>query len=468
MFAETQTPTVSNSTAPAAKPGQVDPNWAWKPYEPSAERPWTLAGAGHLYRRAAFGATWAELKRAVADGPQRAVDRLLRPEGDFAAFNQAYDRDEASASVEGLRAWWLRRMILSPHPLLEKMTLFWHGHFGVGDEKVKNSFLVVRHVQLLRAHALGRFEALLQAVACDSATLIALDATASRLAHPNETLPRKLLAQFALGPKNFTEKDVREAARAFTGRFILQNELRPLDREHDGGVKNLFGQEGNWKGEDVVRIVLQQPAASRWIVGKLYRWLISETDAPADALVAPLAESFAKDYDVSKVVETMLRSNLFFSPVAYRQRVKSPVEFAAGISRAMEQLMPTSPLANDLGLLGQSLCHPPTDQGWPGGRAWLNEATLLGRGNLAAAMLAGTEPYGNKLDPWALAGKHGFATPEAAAQFLLDLFLQGDVEPDVAKVVLGEVAPPAAKAELSRWCRGVAHAACSLPEFQLS
>ncbi|MHB1035405.1 MAG: DUF1800 domain-containing protein [Pirellulales bacterium] len=462
MFAETQAPSVSHPAAP------VDPGWAWAPYQPSAERPWTLAWAGHLYRRAAFGAKWAELKRAVADGPARSIDRFVRPEGDVAAFNQAYDQDEASASVEGLHAWWLRRMILSPHPLLEKMTLFWHGHFGIGAAKVKSAPLIVRHVQLLRASALGRFEALLQAVSRDPATLIALDATASRLAHPNETFPRKLLGQFALGPKNFTEKDVREAARAFTGRFILQNELRPLDREHDGGVKSLFGREGNWKDQDAVRIITQQPAASRWIVGKLYRWLISETDEPADALVAPLAESFAKDFDVSKVVETMLRSNLFFSPVAYRRRVKSPVELAVGISRAMEGLVPTAPLAKDLGLLGQSLCLPPTDEGWLGGRAWLNEATLLGRGNLAAAMLAGTEPYGNKLDPWALAGKHGFATPEAATQFLLDLFLQGDVEPGVAKVVLGEVAPPAAKAELSRWCRGVAHAACSLPEFQLS
>lgn len=458
---------MSTKTQAQARPGNPpDPQWAWAPYEPDDRRPWNLALAGHLYRRAAFGADWDQLRQAVADGPQRAVERLLHPETDVTAFNRQYDGFEASANVDGLRAWWLRRMIRTPHPLLEKMTLFWHGHFGATAARVNHAPLMREHVGLLREHALGSYPPLLEAVSRDPAMLVSVGAGENRKAVPNENYARELLARFSLGPGNFMEEDIQEAARAFTGWRVLRNQLRYFPGDHDGDVKRILGREGRFDGDDVVEIVLQQPAAPRLLVRKLYRWLVSETGEPGDALVAPLAESFAADYDVARLVRTILGSNLFFSPTAYRQRIKSPVEFAVGIVRGLEGLVPTEKLAGDLAALGQSLYYPPTIKGWEGGPFWLNGATLVGRSNLAAALLFGAKPYDDKIDPFAVAQKHGHATPQAAARFLVDLFLQGDLDEGVAGALsktttTGEGNP-------AERIRRAAHAVVTLPEFQLA
>ncbi|MBM3890865.1 MAG: DUF1800 domain-containing protein, partial [Verrucomicrobia bacterium] len=165
-----------------------DPIWAWAPYQPNDARPWTLQLAGHLYRRAAFGGNWNQLRRAVADGPQRTVDALLKPASDVEAFNRAHDKNEASASsgnaTDNLRAWWLRRMIETPHPLLEKMTLFWHGYFAISNAKVNSALMMSRHVQQLRRHALGSFAAMLEGVCSDPAVFLHLEAKANRKARP--------------------------------------------------------------------------------------------------------------------------------------------------------------------------------------------------------------------------------------------------------------------------------------------
>ena len=455
-------------SAPAGR--MADPDWAWAAYAPDAERPWGLRLAGHLFRRAAFGTDWGQLQQALTDGPERTIDKLLTPEADLGAFNRTYDEYEASAagagSTNGLRAWWLRRMLYTPHPLLEKMTLFWHNHFATGNARVKSASLMRAHVQLLREHAMGCFEPLLEAISRDPATLVWLGADANRRALPNEGYARQFLAHFSLGPGNFSEDDIREAARAFTGWFVLRNRLRYIAREHDPGTKKVLGQEGNFDGDDVVRIVLEHPAAPQFLVRRLYRWMISETHEPDDALLAPLADAFAEDYDTGKLIERMLRSNLFFSPIAYRQRIKCPVEFALGIVKGFGGTVPTAPLGGDLAALGQDLYNPPTVRGWEGGRYWINSSTLVGRSNLALALVSGSKPYEDKLDPLGVAGKHGHATPESAARFLIDLFLQGDVEPGVAEALLATVAASGDNA--SQQVRRFAHGVMTLPEFHLA
>jgi uncharacterized protein (DUF1800 family) len=450
----------------------ADPSWAWAAYEPGHDRPWNLAWAAHLYRRAAFGADWAQLQQALSDGPQRTVDKLLRPQTDVDAFNRTYDEQEslAAGSVDGLRAWWLRRMIETPHPLLEKMMLFWHGHFAVNATGVKDPRLMQQYVQLLRRHALGSFSDLLQAISRDPAMLTWLGADANRKAAPSEGFVRPLMETFTLGPGISTSADVCDAAKAFTGWFVLRGQLRYIAHEHDDSVKRILGREGDFAADDVVRIVLEQPATSRLAVRRMYRWLISETDEPDDALIAPLAEPFARDYSVSRLAESMLRSNLFFSQAAYRRRIKCPVEYAVGIAKAMEEVVSTTNLAEDAAGLGQDLCHPPTVKGWAGGRHWINSATVVGRQNLAQSLLAGGDRYGGKLDPWSVAQKHGFATPESAARFLLDLFVQGDVEPGVREALLGTVPASATNGDdgLKAAWRGFAHAVITLPEFHLA
>jgi uncharacterized protein (DUF1800 family) len=471
-------PPSSRSIDPATAEDTIDPGWAWAPYGPDAGRPWTLALAGHLYRRAAFGANSEQLQQSLADGPQRTVDRLLRPDADIETFNRTYGGYETAAagSVNALRAWWLRRMIETPYPLLEKMTLFWHSHFAIDGGTVNNPRLMQAHLDLLRRHALGSFSSLLPALVRDPALLLGLGAGANRRAAPSESLARPLLETFTLGPGHFTEDDVREAARAFTGWFVLRDQLRYLPQEHDDTTKRILGREGSFTGDDIMRIVLEEPATSRTLVRKLYRWLICETHEPDDALITPLAGPLTENYDVSKLVETMLRSNLFFSRQAYRQRVKCPVEFTVGIVRALESVVSTTELAQAVADLGQDLCHPPTVKGWAGGPYWINTATLVGRSHLARAILQGEKPYGDRLDPWAVARKYGHATPESAARFLVELFLQGDLEPAVRDALLQGVQTAGMGSENESiqtqgsvsLLRRFAHAVVTLPEYHLA
>jgi uncharacterized protein (DUF1800 family) len=462
----------SERIGPATAAELTDPGWAWAAFEPDARRPWNLALAAHLYRRAALGADWKQLQQALSDGPQRTVDKLLRPQADVEAFNRRCDESEnaAAGSVDALRAWWLRRMMETPHPLLEKMTLFWHGYFAVNAGEVNNPRLMQEHIQLLRSHALGSFDSLLRAISRDLAMLVRLGADTNRKATPNDSFVRPLMETFALGPGHFAEEDVREAARAFTGRFVLRGQLRDLPHEHDETVKHVLGQEGNFTAEDIVRIVLEQPATAETVVRKLYCWLICETEEPGETLIAPLAGSFARDYNVSKLVETMLRSNRFFSQPSYRQRVKCPVEFAVGIVKALEGMVSTTQLAQDVAGLGQDLCRPPTVKGWRGGPYWINAATIIGRHNLALAILQGKEPYGGKLNPWAVAQRHGYTTPESAARFLLELFVQGDLTPDVRDALLENVQTPATDGDGGPGAalRHLAYAVVTLPEYHLA
>jgi uncharacterized protein (DUF1800 family) len=443
----------------------TDPLWAWAAYEPDADSPWNLARAGHLYRRAAFGASWDQLQQAISDGPQRTIDKLLRPKGDVAGFNRAHDEYETSTgSIDQLRAWWLRRMILTPHPLQEKMTLFWHSHFATNAEKVKNARSMREHVGLLRSQALGSFRTLLEGISSDAAMILWLGAGANRKARPNENLARAIMENFTLGRDNCTESDIREASRAFTGWFVFRSKLRYIDREHDDGIKQVLGQQGNFSSEDVLRIIIEHPATSRRIVRKLHSWLISETEQPSEALIRPLAESFAADYDVSRLVEKMLRSNLFFSSLAYRGRIKCPVEFALGIIKAFEAMVSTTQLAGDLEDLGQNLYHPPTVNGWAGGQYWIDSSTIVGRENMAWAMLRGSDPYGRKLNPLAVAKRSGCSTYESAAQFILDLLLQGDVD----RGVCDKIGQTTKEGNLDERIRRLAHATVTLAEFHLA
>jgi uncharacterized protein (DUF1800 family) len=350
------------------------------------------------------------------------------------------------------------------------MTLFWHGHFATNSDKVKNPRLMLQHIRLLRSHALNSFGDMLQAISHDPAVLIYLGADANRKALPNENFARQLMETFATGSGNYKEKDVREAARAFTGWFVLRSRLRYISREHDVDTKEVFGERGNFKGDDVVTIVLKQPATSRMLVRKLYRLLICETEEPNAAMISPLAESFAKDYDIMKITETMLRSNLFFSHAAYRRRIKSPIEFALGIVKALEGVVSTTQLAEDLAGLGQNLYNHPTANGWTGGRNWIDSATLVGRSNLALALLKGSEPYGDKLNPRALAKKHGCSTLKSARQLLLDLFLQGDLASDVHESILktAQAASGNNRDDEDTILRRFAHTVVTLPEFQLA
>jgi uncharacterized protein (DUF1800 family) len=471
---------------PAAR---LDPAWAWRRYRPSDESPWDLRKAGHLYRRAAFGATPAELTEAVSAGPDRAIDLLLQgrpahPEFDRQTATMARTIRESNNGQQ-LSAWWLYRMLYTPDPLREKLTLFWHNHFATSNLKVQNAGYMLGQYDLLHRHARGNFRTLLTEMSSDPAMMVWLDTVQSQRQMPNENYARELMELFSLGinnarrpdRRNYTEQDVREAARAFTGWRIENGRAVFHPEMHDDGEKTVLGQRGNWRADDIVRICLEQESCPYFVAGKLYRFLVSETVPATPELLEPLATAFRRDYDFGAMVETVLRSNLFFSPRVYRTRVKAPADFGLGIVRALEGHIGTAALAQAMEGLGQRLFYPPSVAGWEGGRAWLNGQTLLFRQNLALALTSTEDDrYGRRADPAALARRHDQTTPERQVDFFLRVFLQGDVPAAARERLLDYQRRARQSAVPVYWteqdaadhrARALCHLVLTLPELQL-
>jgi uncharacterized protein (DUF1800 family) len=385
---------------------EIDPALAWQPWQPTTADPWGRKWAAHLYRRAAFGPSREDLIEAEHLGFQGTLDLLChgRPTAtDLLETLVDVGRIAAQGDEEGeqLRGWWLYCMLQGGHPLREKLTLFWHNHFATSLNKVQNSTLMFDQNCLLRRHALGRFGPLLQAISRDAAMMVWLDSNSNVKGKPNENYARELMELFSLGVGHYTEKDIREAASAFTGwrtdgvRFAFDARL------HDSGVKTVLGQTGAWDGTDVVRIVLEQPAAARFLIRKFYHFFVSEKAEPPDSLLEPLCESFRKsDYDLAGLVRTILTSRHFYSDHAFRQRIKGPVEYVLGAAHAVYRRyreenadyrsLPQRVLVDWLGSMGQRLFEPPNVKGWPGGTSWLNTSTMLARDNFASAVAMGT------------------------------------------------------------------------------
>lgn len=419
------------------QPRTIDPQWAWQPYKPDDTRPWNLKWVGHLYRRAAFGASWAQLQQALREGPAQTIQRLLQGEPNQEAFHKQMDELAAAIAKSNnqlhLRAWWLARMIRTPHPLLEKMTLFWHNHFATSNAKVNNVAYMLQQNHTLRRFALGSFADMLQAISKDPAMMVWLDTNLNKKGRPNENYARELMELFSLGIGNYTEQDIREAARAFTGWEIRDGKFHFNRAEHDDGEKTVFGRTGRWQGEDIVRFCLEHPACPRFLARKLFRYFVSETLEPDAELLEPLAQRLRQsNYNIAETVRMILASNIFYSPHAYRTRVKSPVEFAVGLIRSLEGQPSAIALANALENVGQRVFYPPSVKGWDGGPAWLNSTTLLARSNLAQALTSGEDAqFGSRCDPVRLVRKYGLNTDDEMLAFFLDLLLQGDVGPEV-------------------------------------
>lgn len=371
---------------------KVDPIEAWAPWAPGRDE-WNRKWAGHLYRRAAFGAAPAELERAVSTGLPATLDLLMNGAPDAAALLELIT--EAGKFIDSpadLRVWWLYSMIEGGHPLREKLTLFWHNHFATSYAKIRLTKLMYEQNATIRKHALGSFRPFLLDMSRDTAMLIWLDSNQNIKGAPNENYAREVMELFSLGVGNYTEKDVQEAARSFTGWHHdaegVKFENNPL--LHDGGEKTVLGKTGRWTGSDIVRICCDQRACSKFLTGKLYAFLVSET-APPKGLLDPLVASFRQsNYDIAGLVRTMLSSRLFFSEHAYRKRVKWPVEYAiSAVRTATPGRVPMSDLADPLAKMGQVLFNPPNVKGWRTGTDWLNSATLLARNNFAERVAMG-------------------------------------------------------------------------------
>jgi hypothetical protein len=504
---------------------KVDPEKAWQPWEPDDKNPWNRKWAAHLYRRTAFGANLAELRQAEKDGLKPTLDKLLKCDplseedekfmrGNGLPIARTYRTPQPFQPVQTfqLPGWWLYFMLHSGHPLREKMTLFWHNHFATSIGKVQSGTLMFEQNMLIRKHALGKFEPFLLEMSKDPAMLKWLDSNSNIKGAPNENYAREIMELFSLGVGNYTEKDIREAARAFTGWHMDGEKYQFNANYHDDGQKTVLGETGNWDGGDIVKILLKQKACARFLVGKLYRFFVSETQDPPAALLEPLCEQLRKsEYDIGAVVRTMLSSRHFFSEHAFQQRLKSPVEFVLGAVRvtAEEGLpkggVPQGALVAKIDAMGQQLFAPPNVKGWPGGQAWLNTSTVLARQNFGQGLAMGVvwrnagvqrfapvevdieppdEPPVKKgekpsqpeepppppgMDAARIIRAEKLQKPEEVVNFLFDLYMPGCVsEATKTKLVaFVEKGNPEGKA-LDRRVREAAHAIMAMPEYQLA
>ena len=455
---------------------QLDASWAWAAYEPSTDRPWSRRLAAHLHRRAGFGANNDELDQSLALGAAASIHKLCNPSPPSAEFQSTSamlaQRTIAAGNVQQLAAWWLYRMLNTPDPLLEKLTLFWHGHFATSAAKVDKAQMMLDQNQMLRRHALGKFEDMVRAVSRDPAMLIYLDSTTNRRIRPNENYARELMELFTLGVGNYTEKDVKEVARAFTGWEVLGDQFVFNRAQHDPGVKSILGRTGNFDGDDAVRVVLDNPAASRFIARKLIRFFVfEEPDAP-ESLVEPIARDFRdQEFRIGPVVRRILGSNLFFSNYAIGRKVRSPVELGVGLLRALGATTNLIKLAQGLADLGQSLFHPPNVKGWDGGRTWINSSALLSRANLVRQLLLAPETRYDKpsgADLAAAADRAGANTPANTVDWLLELLVAVPVAPAAREAIVQFAGDHDGSADRSRQIIDVIHAISALPEFQLA
>ena len=389
---------------------------------------WTRAQAAHLLNRAGFGATPPEIDTAHQAGLEATLDRLLHPPNEPPTNEESFDwqkpenlrnrrrslrelRQGPNPNREKIRAflrerrddmldlgtWWLRRMADNRSPLVEKMTLFWHGHFATSAQKVKNAHWMWRQNETFRHHALGNFATLLGAISRDPAMMIYLDLAQSDKDHPNENWAREVMELFTLGIGHYSEEDIRESARAFTGyRLNLANqEFRYIRAQHDDGRKTFLGQTGHFSGADILQLIVQQPACPALIGRKLCRFFVE--DQPASPLVEAVADSLRRsDLELRPVLRELFGSAEFYTDRVVRSQIKSPVQFLIQSCRLLESDLPPQQVTlGALRQMGQIPFMPPNVKGWDGGKSWISTSTLLFRYNFANYLLSGTAGHPN-------------------------------------------------------------------------
>nr|HET6903381.1 DUF1800 domain-containing protein [Ktedonobacteraceae bacterium] len=396
---------------------------------------------GHLLRRAGFGATPAELTLYGNLGFSGAVDRLIN--------YQQVSEDETESRLKALnldlskptdqQRWWLLRMAWTQRPLLEKMTLFWHGvltssFHKVGGPRAYGRMMVQN--QFLREHAFDTFDNILLGITADPAMLFYLDLTKSTKSAPNENYARELMELFTLGLGHYTQQDVSEGAAALTGWHVrgLSSHYNPND--HNNLDKVYLGQRGNLDYKDVVRILANNPATPWFIGRKLFTFFVYEN--PSNDDVKPLVDTYVQsNHNMGAVMRTLLTLPQFLSAKAYRSRIKSPVEFTVGAYRALNVQGSGDSLPAYPTLMGQTIFDPPNVAGWPGDKVsalWLNSGTWMTRLNYIDAVLArGTFAKGKAtpLDLQGIVNANNIDTPEHFVDYFASFLLDGVLDASV-------------------------------------
>lgn len=466
----------------------------------------------HLLRRFALGASEAELDYYAKDGLAGAIEKLLNHEVVEEVFDLPITAmkgpNNNNIPMPAVVAHWTMRLLATRRPLLEKMTLFWHDHFATSAQKVTVSPLMYQQIETLRENALGSFSALLTHVSKDPAMLFWLDNQYNVAGKPNENFAREVMELFTLGIGHYTEKDIQEAARAFTGWTFQRRRPGPgeeefrgasfilRDRLHDSSPKTIFGKTGNFSGEDVLQMLCENPQTARHIVQKM--WAFFAYEKPEPPLVERLASGFIRTgLDIKKLVRTIMESPEFYSDKAVRRLCKSPVDFVVvtmrqlGYGELLSNAVKNQPAdqagappagrlfagsaAQAMQVMGMRLLFPPDVNGWEGGTAWITSATMVERIGWADRLFGQASAQGRRaqvrgLNSYALFEKD--PRPEAVARQLASIFDSGLPESKIPE--LAEAAKKAAEGGAITQANAnmVASKVCRLifgsPEFQFA
>ena len=447
------------------------------------------AQAAHLLRRAGFGGTPAEIDQLAALSHSDAVEKLLNFQIDGnLAFNleRKLQENGYEPALNDIAYWWLLLMARTKQPLQEKMTLFWHGHFTSSFSKVKDPMLLLEQNQLFRDNALGKFGDFVKKVSRNPAMIDFLDGEANRKGKPNENYARELMELFTIGIGNYTEQDVREAARAFTGWSYKDRSYIFLANQHDTGSKTFMGQTGNFNGDDIIDIILKRPESGKFIINELWSFFVYPNPEPA--VTDRLAEVYFKsNYDLKEVMRAIFLSPEFLSDKAYRALVKSPVEYVIGMAKQLGATNIASNLTQAAAGMGQTLFNPPTVKGWDGNLGWINTSYFFDRINTANNLAGARGQQAQfRYDPYELLGLTGpNSQPPADAGAVVDrfagIFLDGQLQPEV-KSALAEYlnTPPLKSSDLDDAAsgkqtarlvdtrvRGTLHLLMSTPDYML-
>jgi len=317
----------------------------------------------------------------VASGAIKGLIMGLQDAGKLEALTKEQRQEIRRQSREDLKSLnlrWLDEMINSEAQLREKMAFFWHGHFACRDINIFFQQLMLHEI---RTNSLGNFGDLLKGVSKSASMLGFLNNQQNRKMHPNENFAREVMELFTLGRGNYTENDIKEAARAFTGwGFNLKGEFVFRKNQHDTDSKTIFGKTGNFDGDDVLDMLLQNKQTARYITAKLYRFLVNE-NTPDEAKINMLADRFYQNnYEILPLLQDIFTSDWFYNEKNIGSKIKSPIELMAGMRRIlpMELDNPQVQLLFQK-VLGQILFYPPNVAGWPGGRSWIDSSSLMFR-----------------------------------------------------------------------------------------
>ena len=428
-----------------------------------------LALMAHLMRRAGFGATREELEEKVARGYENVVEDLLHPAGDRQTLPEDLIRryhveHSEMRDLSGAGANWMYRMITTNQPMEEKLALFWHSLFATGYAKLNQARALLNQIDMFRRVGFGKFNDILVELSKDPAMIIWLDNNDNHNGAINENYGRELLELFSMGIGNYSEDDVKEASRAFTGWTLKNAEYMSMramkdsiwpysriawhfefrDSDHDTGEKVFLGERGDFGGDEIVDIICRQDATARFVCTRLFQFFAADEidDEGARTIEQMMASYFESDYEIRSVLRTLFNSDYFKGDAARYARVKAPVETVVGAVRmAGSYRQPTlgvNQLASQAFFMGQGLLQPPTVEGWHEGVEWIDSGSLVERVNFAAAELGDPSNPGVRSIADRLARDGGRRqSPEQVVDGCLDLMGPIAVESDTREAIIG-------------------------------